>query len=81
MKKETKANEPINAMLGFKAENIESMDTAGILYGLTKREYFSAMAMQGEMAAGGSDFSTAHCAHIAEISVTMADALINALNK
>lgn len=76
----TEPNEPINAMLGFKSENIESMQQAGILYGLTKREYFAAMAMQGEMAAGGSDFTTVHCDHIAEISVKMADAIIKKLN-
>lgn len=46
-----------------------------------KREYFAAMAMQGEMVAGCSDFNDIHVCRIAKISVAMADALIEELNK
>lgn len=56
--------------------------------GLTKREYFAAMAMQGYIA-GYSDVSKAHSTYIpssdyeciSAYSVELADALINALNK
>ena len=45
-------------------------------YGLTKREYFAAMAMQGLLAK-----STATKEMIAEMAVEHAEALINELNK
>jgi len=52
----------------------------GILVpGLTKREYFAALAMQGFLAEGA--VSRAHIGEIAESSVQTADALIEALNK
>jgi hypothetical protein len=46
--------------------------------GLTKREYFAAMAMQGLLSTVPESFNGRE---IAEISVNMADALIEALNK
>jgi hypothetical protein len=46
-------------------------------YGLTKREYFAAMFMQGCIASG---FQTTMDKH-AEYSIEAADALINALNQ
>jgi hypothetical protein len=45
--------------------------------GLTKREYFAAMAMQGFLAKYGTDYYQQH----AKESVLQADALINALNE
>jgi hypothetical protein len=48
-------------------------------YGLTKREYFAAMAMQGISANGV--FAGKHLKTIAEWSVNQADALIEELNK
>lgn len=45
--------------------------------GLTKREYFAAMAMQGMMTEYGMYVQR----DIAKISVSMADALIEQLNK
>lgn len=46
-------------------------------YGLTKREYFSAMALQGLLANVNHSRNPVH----AEDAVFLADALINALNK
>ncbi len=45
-------------------------------YGLTKREYFAAMAMQGLLASNNDNFTKP----LAEYSVEKADQLINALN-
>jgi hypothetical protein len=45
--------------------------------GLTKREYFAAMAMQGLLARGAHNFAE----NTADMSVLIADALIEALNK
>ena len=57
-------------------------------YGLTKREYFVAMAMQGMLANSASQdalnqkpLSYANAAEIAEMACWQADALITALNK
>ena len=47
--------------------------------GLTKREYFAAMAMQGSVAADSEDQWT--FADHARFAVKQADALIEALNK
>ena len=44
--------------------------------GLTKREYFSALAMQGLLAEGGMDYDC-----IPSRAVKFADALITKLNK
>ena len=48
-------------------------------YGLTKRELFAAMAMQGACVEGYNDEATAEM--IAILSVAAADALIAELNK
>lgn len=56
-------------------------------WGLTKREYFAAMAMQGILSASHSDaessagFYSPQDKNIAIMSVQYADALINELNK
>ncbi len=47
--------------------------------GLTKREHFAALAMQGFTAS--PDYSAAHCDKIAKYAVEQADALIAALNE
>lgn len=57
----------------------DSADLTGHFAGLTKREQFAAMAMQGLLATGVSDFIAMD--RIAERSVQQADALIEALNK
>lgn len=71
----TNPNEPLNCNNGNGFYNDEFNHThAGI--GLTKREYFAAMAMQGLQASNfenGSQF-------IAKIAVEQADCLIKALN-
>lgn len=78
----TEPNEPINAVV---EENYNHEQGRGYLEarynGLTKREYFAAMAMQGLCVVGGNDFNGAHNQRIAEIAVNQADWLINALNK
>ena len=52
------------------------------LYGLTKREYFAAMALQG-LCVGKShkDIMSGQCVDIAQEATEIADALIEALNK
>ena len=67
----TNPNEPINP--------IESVHRTEITYGLTKREYFAAMAMQGYITNGPSSISTTKL--IAHASIEYADALIEALGK
>jgi hypothetical protein len=49
-------------------------------YGLTKREYFAAMAMQG-MLANSRDYGDKSYEDMAKSSVYVADSLINELNK
>ena len=46
------------------------------LYGLTKREYFAAMAMQGMLSNTGINTES----HVAHYAVEFADALIERLN-
>jgi hypothetical protein len=66
--KETKPNEPIN---------IVEYNNNYISTGLTKREYFASMAMQGMLAKYGSDYQVNN----AKEAVYWADALIEELNK
>ena len=47
--------------------------------GLTKREYFAAMAMQALLSDSNSIALTPHC--VAEFSIQMSEILINELNK
>jgi len=55
-------------------------EVPGGFTGLTKREYFAAMAMQGVMT--GPDYKHVDSASkVAEWAVAQADALINELNK
>jgi hypothetical protein len=68
--KETKANESINRILYM--DNYTSE-------GLTKREYFAAMALQGIIA--NKDGLDIKIERIVESAVDTADALIEELNK
>ena len=72
MKKKTMTNpnEPINP--------IESVHRKDIIYGLTKREYFAAMAMQG-LLASGDNFNSIR--ELVVDSVKRADKLIKELNE
>ena len=58
-------------------QNVEHPDGNVTCLGLTKREYFAAMAMQGILAQGEYDSSF----QLAVDSVIMSDALIKALNE
>jgi hypothetical protein len=63
----------------LKPELLKFKDGSEIVnMGLTKREYFAAMAMQGLLSTVPESFNGTE---IAQLSVNMADALIEALNK
>ena len=66
---ETNPNEPINII--YNSANVISTT------GLTKREYFAAMALQGMLAKYGSDYQVNN----AKEAIYWADALIEELNK
>lgn len=69
----TNPNEPANPI---SEEETDRIDAGVKIYsGLTKREHFAAMAMQGLLAAG------AHYSTLSEKAVVIADALIIELNK
>lgn len=74
----TNGNEPINPTTerNWLNQNDTEMVT-GVFGGLTKREYFAAMAMQGCLASGFQASMDKH----AESAVAAADALITELNK
>lgn len=67
----TKPNEPINSIPDLNNHPSE-------WYGLTKREYFAAMAMQGMLSTGTANF---YDEKISEWAVKQADFLIKALNE
>jgi len=67
----TNAEDPISVML-TSSKNMFST-------GLTKREYFAAMAMQGYITAGSQSMPDSET--ISNYAVIAADALITALNK
>lgn len=83
----TNANDPIDWSLVQLQETSPNGIHECRMGGLTKREYFAAMAMQGLLAnsewmqeyEGGKYLM--HNEVISEVSVNLADALINALNK
>lgn len=76
----TNGNKPINSIPDL---NNHPSDW----YGLTKREYFASMAMQGLLTRvpkrldGETDLGILESKRIAEESVIMADELIKALNE
>ena len=65
----TNGNEPVN-----------KNDTS-VSKGLTKREYFAAMALQGILANSSEIYNLTTYEQYAKYSVLQADALINALNQ
>jgi hypothetical protein len=81
----THANDPINAIMPYKELEIDII--RGYPFGLTKREYFAAMAMQGLMMNRVFIESTDHTTEagflesVCESAVNAADALINQLNQ
>lgn len=74
----TNGNDPVTAHLTYD----ETTGAAnGFLYGLSKREYFSAMAMAAMISSGnGFDANDDSIRNISECSVRQADALIKQLN-
>lgn len=72
MKLKTKPNDPIEFVA-------QSTVAHGFAMGLTKREYFASLAMQGICA--GSDFYLQEIEEHSKVSVKCADALILELNK
>lgn len=71
----TNATDPVTPHLTY---NQTSGNANGFMEGLTKREYFAAMAMQGLLA---DENNHGHIELIALDAVRFTDALINALNK
>ena len=68
-----------DAAFGFAAELSRSEDVYE--HGLTKRELFAAMAMQGMLASETSSYNYGTDECLAENAVKKADSLINELNK
>jgi hypothetical protein len=75
LSRETSGNNPVDAFAHTFTD-----DSTYVSYGLSKREHFAAMAMQG-MCANSSLIQIWTYQNIAEWSVQQADALIEALNK
>ena len=79
-----------NSAFGFVDNRSSSYEDNEVHYGLTKREYFAAMAMQGLMtkdymklhidAADGGQATYTNVNMIAEMSITIADALLTQLS-
>ena len=57
-----------------------SMNEQEVFFGLTKREYFAAMAMQGLLVNYANNEQYGNYPMVSEIAVQQADALIEALN-
>jgi len=76
----TNGNEPINPCEVYIGINgmteLQTGESSLMIQGLTKREYFAAMAMQGLVTDSNLTYDT-----VAEFSVMMADKLISELNK
>ena len=82
IKRETKANEPIQLFLANSTDpNLSDFVKSALSHpnGLTKREYFAAMAMQGIIA--NKDGLDIKIERIVESAVDTADALIEELYK
>ena len=80
IKRETKANEPIQLFLANSTDpNLADFVKSALSHpnGLTKREYFAGMALQGMLAKYGSDYQVNN----AKEAIYWADALIEELNK
>ena len=82
IKRETKANEPIQLFLANSTDpNLSDFVKSALSHpnGLTKREYFAAIALQGIIA--NKDGLDIKIERIVESAVDTADALIEELNK
>ena len=82
IKRETKANEPIQLFWANSTDpNLSDFVKSALSHpnGLTKREYFAAMAMKGIIT--NKDGLDIKIERIAESAVDMADTLIEELNK
>lgn len=69
----TDGNEPVASTTRYTQNGIKN----GEYLGLTKREYFAAMAMQGSIANEDTSSARDHALY----AISCADALIDALNK
>jgi hypothetical protein len=72
-----KATDPINATLIIGPYG----QVTGKHYGLTKREHFAGLAMQGLLACTQHNIDRTHVDELTNTSVIIADALIAELNK
>jgi hypothetical protein len=67
--------------MAFPVENVEHTPNNTVQLGLTKRELFAAMAMQGSFAHYGHSNMEHDRRHVAELCVKQADALLAALKE
>mgnify|MGYP003654090240 CR=1 FL=1 len=79
-------NQPINVVRGANNvpfDNDGFLESSGMVTGLTKREHFAGLAMQGWLArcANVPHSVTLKPCDMAAVSVTMADALLAELDK
>lgn len=74
------ATNPDDIAIGFETRKL--YENRSSLVGITKREYFAAMAMQGAVAGHNAEYHGAYLSYedAAIIAVKHADALIRALN-
>lgn len=82
----TQPNDPISQVLhkdGSPLTNSRQHKNSGVLVGLTKREYFMSLAIQGLCANSNyspNEIKNGACVDIAEAAIYIVDAAINALN-
>lgn len=67
--------------MAFPVQGTEQTPNATVQNGLTKREYFAALAAQGMLASETENFNFGHTSNIAERAVKVADALLAELAK
>lgn len=72
-------NEPANPLSQFKSSELAHIEGAGVLTGLTIRQQFAAMAMQGILA--NPELGLVPYNKTAEMAVRQAEALLVELNK
>lgn len=70
----TNSEQPINPI-----SNEDNYENTTYLRGLTKREYFAGLAMQGMLANGYGDFKTEFNDYIAKLAIEQADELLKQL--
>jgi len=74
----TNPNDSVDRGLAY---NRETGKFNGLHKGLTKREYFAAIAMQGMLAYGSRPYTPKGWAELATDAIKSSDALIEALNQ